>query len=282
MRCRCSSGRSTSTTSTSTTARIASTCRPISASAPARQTSSSCMRAPINGDMVPLDTVVRLRETTAPQVISHFNLFRSAEITGIRRAGRQLGSDAGGDGAAGAQRSCRRASTLRGRGSRSKRCNAGGAGRVDLRPEPAARLPGAGGAVREFVLPFIILLGVPLAVFGALGAQMLRGFNNDVFCQVGLVLLVGLVGEELDSDRRVRRAAARAGPVDRRRRDRVGAHPSAADSDDVVCVHPRRVAAGVGDAAPARPRAIRSARRSPAACWHRRSCRSSSSRCCTS
>jgi hypothetical protein len=37
-----------------------------------------------NGDMVPLDTVVRLRETTAPQVISHFNLFRSAEITAIR------------------------------------------------------------------------------------------------------------------------------------------------------------------------------------------------------
>ena len=35
-----------------------------------------------NGDMVPLDTVVRVRETTAPQVISHFNLFRSAEITG--------------------------------------------------------------------------------------------------------------------------------------------------------------------------------------------------------
>ena len=35
-----------------------------------------------NGDMVPLDSVVQLRETTAPQVISHFNMFRSAEITG--------------------------------------------------------------------------------------------------------------------------------------------------------------------------------------------------------
>ncbi len=30
-----------------------------------------------NGQMVPLDTVVRLSETTAPAVISHFNLFRS-------------------------------------------------------------------------------------------------------------------------------------------------------------------------------------------------------------
>ena len=47
----------------------------------------------------------------------------------------------------------------------------------------------------SFILPLIILLGVPLAVFGALSAQLLRGFNNDVFCQVGLVLLVGLAAK---------------------------------------------------------------------------------------
>ena len=32
--------------------------------------------------MVPLEQVVRVKETTAPQVISHFNLFRSATING--------------------------------------------------------------------------------------------------------------------------------------------------------------------------------------------------------
>src|SRR6185436_16168689 len=47
----------------------------------------------------------------------------------------------------------------------------------------------------SWVLPFIILLGVPLAVFGALTAQLLRGFANDVFCQVGLVLLIGLAAK---------------------------------------------------------------------------------------
>ena len=35
-----------------------------------------------SGAMVPLDNVVRFTEVTAPQVISHFNLFRSAEISG--------------------------------------------------------------------------------------------------------------------------------------------------------------------------------------------------------
>ena len=47
----------------------------------------------------------------------------------------------------------------------------------------------------SWVLPYIILLGVPLAVFGALSAQLMRGFSNDVFCQVGLVMLIGLAAK---------------------------------------------------------------------------------------
>ena len=39
------------------------------------------------GDMVPLEQVVRMEETTAPQVISHFNLFRSASINGSAAQG---------------------------------------------------------------------------------------------------------------------------------------------------------------------------------------------------
>jgi len=38
-------------------------------------------------------------------------------------------------------------------------------------------------------------LVVPLAVFGALTAQLLRGLANDVFCQVGRVMLIGLAAK---------------------------------------------------------------------------------------
>ena len=44
----------------------------------------------------------------------------------------------------------------------------------------------------SFALPFIILLAVPMAVLGALGLVSLRGFANDVYCQIGLVMLIGL------------------------------------------------------------------------------------------
>jgi HAE1 family hydrophobic/amphiphilic exporter-1 len=47
----------------------------------------------------------------------------------------------------------------------------------------------------SWILPIIILLAVPLAVFGALGAQLMRGLANDVFCQIGLVMLIGLAAK---------------------------------------------------------------------------------------
>jgi len=45
------------------------------------------------------------------------------------------------------------------------------------------------------VLPFIILLAVPMALLGALSGQWIRGLENDVYCQVGLVMLIGLASK---------------------------------------------------------------------------------------
>jgi len=47
----------------------------------------------------------------------------------------------------------------------------------------------------SFVLPFIILLAVPMAMLGALLAQGMRGLQNDVYCQIGLVMLIGLASK---------------------------------------------------------------------------------------
>lgn len=41
-------------------------------------------------------------------------------------------------------------------------------------------------------LPFSVLLTTPIAVLGAFLALSLRGFENDVFTQIGLVMLIGL------------------------------------------------------------------------------------------
>jgi HAE1 family hydrophobic/amphiphilic exporter-1 len=44
----------------------------------------------------------------------------------------------------------------------------------------------------SFVLPFIVLLAVPVALLGAVGGLELRGLENNVYCQIGLVMLIGL------------------------------------------------------------------------------------------
>jgi HAE1 family hydrophobic/amphiphilic exporter-1 len=44
-------------------------------------------------------------------------------------------------------------------------------------------------------LPFSVLLSGPVAVFGAYGGLLLRKFDNNVFAQIGLVMLIGLTAK---------------------------------------------------------------------------------------
>ncbi|HKI47701.1 MAG TPA: efflux RND transporter permease subunit, partial [Desulfobacteria bacterium] len=47
----------------------------------------------------------------------------------------------------------------------------------------------------SWVMPMMVMLAVPLAILGALLAQHIRGIANDVYCQIGLVLLIGLASK---------------------------------------------------------------------------------------
>jgi len=146
------------------------------------------------GEMVPLDSLVRARETTAPQVINHFNLFRSAEISGAAAPGVSSGQ------ALLAMERISRETLPQGFdfawAGQSREERKSGAQAVYLFALSLLVVYLVLAAQYEsWVLPFIILLGVPIAVVGGLGAQYLRGLNNDVFCQVGLVLLIGLAAK---------------------------------------------------------------------------------------
>ena len=97
-------------------------------------------------------------------------------------------------------------------------------------------------------LPFSVLLGTPLAVFGAfLGLLAARASSNNVYAQIGLVMLIGLAAKnailivefaklELEQGKPLVEAA-----LERR------APAPAPDPDDVVRVHPRLRAAGDRD-----------------------------------
>lgn len=146
------------------------------------------------GQMVPLSNLVRIREATAPQVISHFNMFRSVEINGSAAPGYSSGQALAGMEALAAN-VLPTGFTFEWAGQSLEELKAG---RQTLYIFSLALLLvylTLAAQYESLVLPFIILLGVPLAVLGGVGAQGLRGLTNDIYCQVGLVMLIGLAAK---------------------------------------------------------------------------------------
>jgi HAE1 family hydrophobic/amphiphilic exporter-1 len=147
-----------------------------------------------NGKMVPLDNLVQIEQTANPQVISHFNLFRSAEIDGSAASG--LSSGAG----ISAMEDLSRKVLPQG-----MRFEWSGLSLEEIESSGKAVILFGLGLVfvyltlaaqyESYVLPFIVMLCVPGALLGALGALWTRGLANDVYAQIGLVMLIGLASK---------------------------------------------------------------------------------------
>jgi len=143
-----------------------------------------------SGAMVPLDNLITVTQTTTPQVISHYNLFRSAEIDGSAAPGYSSGQAI----AAMNQlaRKMPQGFTYSWTGLSLEELQSGGVTLILFGLGTLVVYLTLSAQYESFVLPFIVLLAVPMALLGAIGAQWLRGLQNDVYCQIGLVMLVGL------------------------------------------------------------------------------------------
>jgi len=144
-----------------------------------------------SGQMVSLDNLARVSESSGPPVISHYNLFRSVEIDGSPGRGYSSGQGLA------AMEDLFNQVKMPGMGfqwtgltldeieSSGRALIIFGLGILVVYLTLSAQY-------ESFALPFIILLAVPMAVLGALGLVSLRGLSNDVYCQIGLVMLIGL------------------------------------------------------------------------------------------
>ncbi|HTK26632.1 MAG TPA: efflux RND transporter permease subunit, partial [Pyrinomonadaceae bacterium] len=141
--------------------------------------------------MVPLSNVIKISKETAPQVISHYNLFRSVEINGNAKPGLSSGQ------AITAMENLSKSVLPANMGYEwsglsLEELSAGnqtylifGLGVLCLFLILAAQY-------ESLIAPFIILFSVPLAILGALSFNFIRGLPNDIFTQIGLVMLIGL------------------------------------------------------------------------------------------
>ena len=155
------------------------------------------------GDMVSLGDLLDFDVNFTAPIISHYDLFRSIEINGNPKPGYSSGQ---------AIAAMEKLSKTLPQGMTFKWS---GISLEEIQAGSSALMMFALGLVFVFLVlaaqyesytdPAIILLSVPPAVLGALLCQYLRGLQNDVFCQIGLVMLVGLARQKCHFDLRVRK-----------------------------------------------------------------------------
>jgi HAE1 family hydrophobic/amphiphilic exporter-1 len=149
-----------------------------------------------NGSMVPLNTVANIRSTSGPEFTMRYNEYTSAQINAFANPGYSSGqavkaleevfaqtmpSEMGFD--------------YLGMSFQEQKATQG---------VPPAAVFGLSllfvflilaALYESWSLPFSVVLGTPIAVFGAYAALWARHFENNVYAQIGLIMLIGLAAK---------------------------------------------------------------------------------------
>ncbi|MGE5657107.1 MAG: efflux RND transporter permease subunit [Actinomycetota bacterium] len=144
--------------------------------------------------MIPLSNLVKITPAVGAQTINHYNLFRAIEINGSAAPGTSSGQ------AIKAMERVARKVLPPGfgyewSGTSLEEIESGGQAPIIFGLGLVFVFLVLAAQYENYIDPFIILLAVPLAILGALLAQSARGLANDVYCQIGLVMLIGLASK---------------------------------------------------------------------------------------
>ncbi len=153
-----------------------------------------------DGDMVPLGAMVNVREATGPVTITRYNMFPAATLTGSWQPGVSTGEVLETMEALADQELPRNMSYewtelsfLQKQASKIEQFR-------DLRQNPfSAFVLGSvlvflvlAGLYEGWSLPLAVILVVPMCVLCALTGTLVRGLDNNLFTQIGFVVLIGL------------------------------------------------------------------------------------------
>ena len=146
------------------------------------------------GQMVPLSGLVTLSPAVGARDVHHYNLFRAAPINGAAAPGFSSAQAIQAMEAV-ASETLPKSMGYEWTGNAYQEIKAG-----DVAPYIFALalifvFLFLAAQYESWSMPFMVILSVPLAMFGALSAQAIRGLENDIYCQVGLVMLIGLASK---------------------------------------------------------------------------------------
>jgi len=146
------------------------------------------------GSMIPIDTLLRVERIVGPDQMDRFNAFMAAKVMGNPAPGYSSGQ---------AINAMRELATqhlpdgyqIAWTGSAFQEIATGGTGAQALIFGLIMVFLILAAQYERWSLPLAVVTAVPFALFGALVAIWLRGLNNDVYFQIGLVTLIGLASK---------------------------------------------------------------------------------------
>jgi multidrug efflux pump subunit AcrB len=152
------------------------------------------VRSTSSGQMIPLKALITTQNVIGPEQLDRFNGFVAARILGSGRPGVSSG-----EAILAVEDVARKALpegydiAWAGQAFQEKRTGQQSAIAFGLAIVMVFLILAA--LYERWLLPFTVVLAVPFAVFGALGFVGLRGLENDIYFQIGLVVLIGLSGK---------------------------------------------------------------------------------------
>ena len=169
----------------------------LQADAPFRQTSNDITKLytkSTNGQMVPLSAVVNTEYVTGPDLVPHFNGFPAAQVTGGAAPGYSSGDSLRAMQEV-AAKVLPEGYSYAWSGMAYQEIQSGGTSSIAFIFGILIVFLILSAMYESWTLPGAVLTAVPFGIVGALLATWARGLENDVYFQIGLLVLVGLAAK---------------------------------------------------------------------------------------
>jgi hydrophobe/amphiphile efflux-1 (HAE1) family protein len=152
------------------------------------------VRSNTSREMIPLKALIRTSNLIGPEQLERFNGFLAAKVLGSGRPGVSSGE------AIKAVESVAAASlpegyTLSWTGQAFQEKRTGSASAVAFALALLMVFLILAALYERWLVPLAVVMAVPFAVWGALGFVAMRGLENDIYFQIGLVVLIGLAAK---------------------------------------------------------------------------------------
>ncbi len=151
------------------------------------------VRSQTSGEMIPLKALIRVGEVVGPELLERFNGYVGARMNGAGKPGVSSGQAIAAVEEVAANLPDGYQVAWTGQAYQEKRAGSASIFAFGFALVMVFLILAA--LYGRWLLPISVLLAVPFAIFGALGFVALRGLENDIYFQIGLVVLIGLAAK---------------------------------------------------------------------------------------